>query len=62
MAQGGDFAFMHRDEGEQDGTSFLALPPQQSTLLNELSSRFSNIDKKFEHLFECLNEKNISEN
>ena len=48
-------AFMHRDEGEQDGTNLLALPPQQSTLLNELSSRFSNIDKKFEHLFECLN-------
>ena len=40
MAQGGEFGFMHQDEGEQDTTSFMALPPNQSTLLNELSSRF----------------------
>ena len=60
MAQGGEFGFMYQ-EGEQDNTSFMALPPHQSTLLNELSSRFSNIDKKFEHLFECLNQKNITE-
>ena len=52
---------MYQDEGEQDTTSFMALPPDQSTLLNELSSRFSNIAKKFEHLFECLNLKNITE-
>ena len=57
MAQGGGFGL----EGEQDTTHFMSLPPHQTTLLDELSSRFSNIDKKFEHLFECLNQKNISE-
>ena len=52
---------MNAEEGEQDTTHFMPLPPHQSTLLNELSSRFSNIDKKFEHLFDCLNLKGITE-
>ena len=39
----------------------MSLPPHQTALLDELSARFSNIDKKFEHLFECLNQKNITE-
>ena len=60
MAQGGEVYHMNADEGEQD-THFMALPPHQSTLLNELSSRFSNIDKKFEHLFDYLNQKSITE-
>ena len=61
MAQGGEFSFMNQPEGEQDTTSFMPLPPHQSTLLNELSSRFSNIDKKFEHLFECLGQKGYTD-
>ena len=61
MAQGGEYNLMQQDEGEQDNTDFMPLPPHQSTLLNELSSRFSNIDKKFEHLFECLHQKGITE-
>ena len=61
MAQGGGFGLLNPNEGEQDTTHFMSLPPHQTTLLDELSSRFSNIDKKFEHLFECLNQKNISE-
>ena len=55
MAQGGGFGLLNQNEGEQDTTHFMSLPPHQTTLLDELSSRFSNIDKKFEHLFECLN-------
>ena len=61
MAQCGGFDLLNQNEGEQDTTHFMSLPPHQTTLLDELSSRFSNIDKKFEHLFECLNQKNISE-
>ena len=61
MAQGGEFSFMNQPEGEQDTTSFMPLPPHQSTLLNELSSRFSNIDKKFAHLFECLGQKGYTD-
>ena len=53
---------MNQLEGEQDTTTFMPLPPHQSTLLNELSSRFSNIDKKFEHLFECLGQKGFTDN
>ena len=59
MAQGGDFSPINGDEGEQDTSHFMPLPPHQSTLLNELSSRFSNIDKKFEHLFDRLNQNPI---
>ena len=61
MAQGGEFGLMNADEGEQDASQFMPLPPHQTTLLTELSSKFSNIDKKFEHLFEYLNQKNITE-
>ena len=52
---------MNADEGEQDASQFMPLPPHQTTFLTELSSKFSNIDKKFEHLFEYLNQKNITE-
>ena len=48
---------MDANEGEQDNSQFMALPPRRPTLLTELSSRFSNIDKKFEY----LNQKNITE-
>ena len=61
MAQGGDYSFMNQAEGEQDSTGFMPLPPHQSTLLNELSSRFSNIDKKLEHLFDCLGQKGFTD-
>ena len=61
MAQGGEFCPMNAEEGEQDNTHFMPLLPHQSTLLNELSSRFSNIDKKFEHLFDYLNQKRKAE-
>ena len=59
MAQSGEFSFMNQDEGEQDTTNFMPLPPHQSTSLNELSSRFSNIDKKFELLFDRLNQSSF---
>ena len=61
MVQGGEFGLMNADEGEQDASQFMPLPPHQTTLLTELSSKFSNIDKKFENLFEYLNQKNITE-
>ena len=61
MAQGGDFNFMNQVEGEQDSAGFMPLPPHQGTLLNELSSRFSNTDKKFEHLFDCLGQKGFTD-
>ena len=61
MAQGGDFNFMNQAESEQDSAGFMPLPPHQGTLLNELSSRFSNIDKKFEHLFDCLGQKGFTD-
>ena len=61
MAQGGEVYPMNAEEGEQDTTHFMPLPPHQSTLLNELSSRLSNNDKKFEHLFDYLNQKSITE-
>ena len=61
MAQNGDFGLMNADEGEQDTTHFILLPPHQNAFFTELSSQFSNIDKKFGHLYECLNEKNITE-
>ena len=61
MAQGGEVYHMNAEEGEQDTSHFMPLPPHQSTLLNELSSRFSNIDKNFEHLFNYLNQKSITE-
>ena len=61
MAKNGDFGLMNADEGEQDTTHFILLPPHQNAFFTELSSQFSNIDKKFEHLFECLNQKNITE-
>ena len=61
MAQGGDFNFMSQAEGEQDTTSFMPLPPHQSTLLNELSSRFLTLIKKFEHLFDCLSQKGFTD-
>ena len=53
MAQGGEFGLMNASQ-------FMPLPPQ-TNLLTELFSKFSNIDKKFEHLFEYLNQKNITE-
>ena len=34
---------MNAEEGEQDTTPFMPLPPYQSTLLNELSSQLSFI-------------------
>ena len=61
MAQNGDFGLMNADEGEQDSTHFILLPPHENAFFTELSSQFSNNDKKFEHLFECLNQKNITE-
>ena len=61
MAQGGEYGLMNADEGEQDASQFMPLPPHQTTLLTELSSKFANIDKKFEHLFEYLSQKNITE-
>ena len=61
MAQGRDFGLMNANEWEQDTSHFMPLLPHQSTLLTELSSQFSNIDKQFEHSFECLNQKNIIE-
>ena len=56
MAKGGDVMNDFKIEGEQNLDFPMAIRPNQSFLVEELKSKFEGIDRRFDTLFECLND------
>ena len=56
MAKGGDIMTGLHEEGEQNLDFPMAIRPNQSSLVEELKSRFEGIDRRFDTLFERLND------
>ena len=63
MAKGGSLTTDLEDEGEQNVDFHMAICPNQSLLVEELKSKFEAIDRRFDTLFERMNDnRNIFEN